>query len=99
MRNISRDMGAEAINHLPIVFDTHMVERYTIRHHTLAFAAGLGEFGRPTDVLKQFSAHFGRWIDREFRGQLRKTRKVLSENLGGRQSLNQEWEKTVARIT
>jgi len=53
MRNISRAMAAQAINHLPIVFDTHMVERYAIRHHTLAFAGEL-EAGSSTGRMACF---------------------------------------------
>ena len=46
----------------------------------------------------QFNAHFAKWVDTEFRGQIRKTRKVVSDNLGGKPSQNQEWEKLNADV-
>jgi len=74
-------------------FDAHTVEKRILRLHTAAAANELLEFLHTADPLHQFSAAFARWIDSEFRGQIRQTRKIQSENLGGEQSQNQEWEK------
>ena len=91
-------MAAEVISELDSPFYTHMVERRLLRLHTVAVAEELLEF-RHTDTLHQFSAALARWIDVEFRGQIRQTRKVQSENLGGRVNSNQEWEKITVPIT
>lgn len=81
------------MNELGSRFDTHTLQRRLLREHTGAVARELLRFIRTGDPLHQFSAAFARWIDVEFRGQIRQTRKVMSENLGGETSRNQEWEK------
>lgn len=86
-------MVATVINQLDSRFDTHALERRLLREHTEAVARELLEFIDKGDPLHQFSAAFARWVDSEFRGQIRQTQKVMSENLGGERSRNQEWEK------
>ena len=91
-------MAADVINGLDSPFDAHMAERRLLRRHTIAVAEELLEF-RHTDTLHQFSAALAKWIDVEFRDQISQTRKVQSENLGGRVNSNQEWEKIRVAIT
>ena len=98
MKHITHGMAAAAINELDSPFDAHMVERRMLRLHTVAMAEELLEY-RHTDTLHQFSATFARWLDSDFAGQIRKTRKVHSDNLGGRANSNQEWEKLTVPIT
>ena len=80
-RHITRDIAAAVLNELPSPFDTHIIERRILRLHTEAVARELLEFRNTGDILHQFSAHFAKWIDTEFEGQIRKTRKVVSVNL------------------
>jgi hypothetical protein len=97
MRNITHQMAVSAINGLDNRFDAHMIEKRILRVHPAAIARELLWFdGRTVDPLKQFSAHFARWIDREFRqrtGQITKTQKVSSYNLAGDSIRNQEWQR------
>ena len=93
MRHITRDMAASIINVMPPTFDAHRLERRVLRTYPVAFAYQLLEFTTSQDPLHQFSAAFARWIDSEFRGEIRKTHKVNSDNLGGESSQNQEWER------
>jgi hypothetical protein len=93
MNHITRQMAAAVLNQLQSPFDAHTVERRVLQLHTEATANELLEFRRTGDPLHQFSAAFARWIDNEFHGQIRQSHKVVSENLGGEQSQNQEWEK------
>jgi len=98
MRHITHAIAAATINELDPRFDTHMLEKRILRLHPVDVAQELLEFQAAEDTLHQFSAHFAKWIDAEFRGQIRKTRKVNTESLGGQESLNQEWEKVVGQI-
>ena len=94
VRHITRQMGAWVINGFQASFDTHMVERRILRLYTEAIARELLEYSRTSaDPLHQFSAHFAKWIDSEFGGQIRQTRKVSSNNLAGEPTQNQEWER------
>jgi hypothetical protein len=93
MIHITHQMAALLINDIASPFDAHMVERRALRTYPIAFARELMEFGHTNDPLHQFSAAFARWIDTEFTGRIRKAQKVISENLGGQQSQNQEWER------
>ncbi len=94
MQYLTRAMIVAILNRLPDRFDAHQVERRALRLHAAAFAEDLLRFQTSPDPLQQFSAAFARWVDTSFRGQIRKTRKVRSANLGGEESSNQEWEKT-----
>jgi hypothetical protein len=91
-------MAATVINVLATPFDAHMLEKRILRLYAVAVASEVLEFRHTGDALHQFSAAFARWVDREFQGQIRQTRKVVSENLGGEPSQNQEWEKIVSQI-
>jgi hypothetical protein len=51
------------------------------------------------DPLLYFSAVFSKYVDTAFRGQIAKTTKVDSENLGGEPSRNQQWRKLVTVIS
>jgi hypothetical protein len=92
-------MVADAINQLGSPFDAHAVEKRLVRTHTIATAREMVRFHNASDVLHSFSAQLGRYIQRTFRGQIQKTTKVVSENLGGRRCTNQEWRKLVAHVT
>src|SRR5216117_3449856 len=98
MTNIAHLMVATIMNQLPQRFDAHMLERRLLRLYTAAVAKEILAFNHTSDPLHQFSAALARWVDRDFQGQIRQTQKVKSENLGGEQSQNQEWEKIVAQI-
>ena len=98
MTHINHAMAATVINLLPKHFDAHTLEKRLLRLHASAVASEILAFNHTSDVLHQFSAAFARWVDREFQGQIRQTRKVVSENLGGEPSQNQEWEKIVGQI-
>jgi hypothetical protein len=99
MTHINRSIVAAVINLLATPFDAHMLEKRLLRLHAVDVASEIIEFNHTGDALHQFSAAFARWVDREFQGQIRQTRKVVSENLGGEPSQNQEWEKIVSQIT
>ena len=86
-------MIADAINQLGDRFDAHSVQKRCLRLHTVAFAQELASFERTQDPLQQFSAAFAKFVDTTFHDQIRKTNRVNSENLGGKESQNQEWEK------
>jgi hypothetical protein len=91
-------MAATVINQLPTHFDSHLLEKRLLRLYTSAVASEMLAFNHTNDALHQFSAAFARWVDREFQGQIRQTRKAASENLGGETSLNQEWQKIVIQV-
>jgi hypothetical protein len=99
MNHIDHSTVATVINLLPTPFDAHILEKRLLRLHAVAVASEIIEFNHTGDALHQFSAALARWVDREFRGQIRQTRKVVSENLGGERSQNQEWEKIANQIT
>lgn len=98
MTHVSRSTVASVLNQLPTVFDVHIVEKRLLRLYALTVAHEILAFEHTGDALHQFSAALARWLDREFQGQIRQTRKVISENLGGEPSQNQEWEKLVPVI-
>jgi len=72
MRHITHQMAASVMNGVQATFDTHMLERRTLRLFPGALARELLRFSNTNDALHQFSAHFAKWIDNEFRGQIRK---------------------------
>jgi hypothetical protein len=90
---ITRPMVASVINQFQDSFDTHMVEKRILRLHAPAFARQLLEFQRTGDPLHQFSTHFGKWVDRQFRGQITKTARPSTENLAGVRTENQQWQR------
>jgi len=92
-------MVAEAINDLGDTFDTHDVERRTLRRHPVAVAHEIIYYDGSDDVLRTFSAQFARYIDRAFPGQIRQTRKVDTENLGGAIGRCQQWVKLTPPVT
>jgi hypothetical protein len=91
-------MVAAVLNGLPPRFDTHTVEKRTLRLHTIEFANELIQFSDSDDPLHRFSAAFAKWIDSTFQGQIRQTQKIAREPLGGEVSRNQEWEKIVGQV-
>jgi hypothetical protein len=99
MTHIDHSTAATVINLLPTPFDAHMFEKRLLRLYPVVVANEIVEFNHTGDPLHQFSAALARWVDREFERQIRQTRKVASENLGGEPSQNQEWEKIVSQIT
>jgi hypothetical protein len=99
MTHIDHAIGATVINLLPTPFDVHMLEKRLLRMYAVAVGSEIVEFNHTGDPLHQFSAALARWIDREFQGQIRQTRKIVTENLGGEPSQNQEWEKIANRVT
>ncbi|MCA9124496.1 MAG: hypothetical protein H6822_24970 [Planctomycetaceae bacterium] len=99
MQYINSQMVADAINQLDDRFDAHGVEKRTLRLHTNAFAQELTRYATSPDPLRQFSAAFAKFVDALFRGEIRQTQKVTSENLGGEQSPNQQWEKVMNPVT
>jgi len=87
-------MAASVLNGFRERFDTHLVEKRILREYPEAFAQELLRFAQSSaDPLHQFSAHFAKWIDRQFGGQIRQTRKVLTPNLAGDSIQNQQWER------
>lgn len=103
MHHLTRAMIAPILNALSdrdgpkqaAPFDAHMVEQRCLRLHPVEFAEELLRFRKSPDPLQQFSAAVAQRIDRTFVGQIRKTQKVRSTNLGGTDLENQEWEKAV----
>lgn len=93
MRYVSDDLVRPILEKLESPFDAHEVERRLLRLEPIAFARELLTFEASADPLQQFSAAFARWLDQEFAGKIRQTKKVRSCNLGGEKSLNQQWEK------
>ncbi len=101
MRYLTADMVADAINRAPTPFDAHDVEKRVLRHHPVETAREIEAQAGSGDALRFFSAVLSRYVEKTFggpAGQIRKTRKVESENLGGQRSANQQWEKLVARV-
>lgn len=95
VRHIDHPMAAGILNEFQGAFDTHAIEKRILRLHTEAFARELLEYSqRGPDALTQFSAQFGRWIDREFQGQITQTQKVVSANLAGDSVSNQQWRRS-----
>lgn len=94
MNYITRPMAAAILNSLGPSFDAHMIEQRVLRLYPIAFAEELLRFRATADPLRQFSAAFAQWVDQTFAGQISKTQKVPSANLGGQTSDNQEWTKT-----
>jgi hypothetical protein len=77
----------------PAPLDTHSIERSfraTLPH---LFNAELGCYAGASDPRHRFSAEFGRWLRDALPHVLRKTRKVVSNNLRERPSRNQEWTR------
>jgi hypothetical protein len=68
VRHMLRVMTAAVLNQFPTVFDTHMVEKITLRHYPVAFAQELVRFGHTSDPWHQFSAHYAKWIHKGIRG-------------------------------
>lgn len=103
MRYLTAQMIADAINRAPTpFFDAHDVERSALRLHTVETANEIIAHGPSGDPLKYFSAVFASYVDRTFggpAGQIRKTSKTDSPNLGGETSTNQQWEKLVPQVT
>ena len=93
MRHITRMIVAPIINGFPEPFDAHMVEKRVLRLHPEAFARELLAYRQTRDPLLQFSAHFAKRVDFMFRGQIRKTQKVFSDNLAGDLIKNQQWRR------
>jgi len=98
MQHVSDQMLADVINVLPNVFDTHAVEQRVLRNQPVAAAREILEHQHNGDVLRQFSATFSKRIAAAFPGQIEKVSKVVSPNLGGRESDNQQWRRVVAGV-
>lgn len=99
MQFLTTQMIANAINQLGEQFDSHAVEKRVLRLHTNEFAQELMRYATSKDQLRQFSAVFAKTIDSSFNGQIAKTQKKKSENLGGEISMNQEWRKMATLVT
>jgi hypothetical protein len=93
VKHITQQMVAPIIQRFRVPFDTHELERLTLRRHTEAFARELLEYRQCRDPLLQFSAQFGRWVLFTFRHELQKATRVESENLGGSVCENQQWRR------
>jgi hypothetical protein len=99
MKYVTDEMLAQVINGIPdAIFDTHKVEQRMLREHPVAAAQQILEYRKNDDVLQQFSAVFSKRIATAFPGQVDKVQKVISANLGGRDSKNQQWRRGVAAI-
>lgn len=102
MRYLTAQMIADAINRAPNpIFDAHDVERSVLRFHAVETANEIVAQARSGDPLKCFSAVLAKYVDGTFgglAGQIRRTSKTHSPNLGGETSPNQQWEKLVTPI-
>jgi hypothetical protein len=98
-RFITREMVSRIIDQLPEHFDTHDIQQRVLRgelrqpNSTVAFAKQLLEFKGADDPWKSFSADFSKWIGKEFKGEITKRKKLISRDVGGGKSKNQEWSK------
>lgn len=99
MRHLTATMVADAINQQEMIFDCHDVERRLIRDHAIATAQEIIAQQNSGDPLRYFSAVLSKYIDIAFRPQLQKLQKVVTPNLGGKPSKNQQWEKLVTVVT
>lgn len=106
-RFITREMVARIINGLPEHFDTHEIEQRVLRgelhqpNSTVAFAKQLLEFKDAVDPWKSFSADFSKWMGKEFKNEITKSTnrgKILSRDVGGGKSKNQDWTRVDPRI-
>ncbi len=96
MRHLTAQMVADAINRAPNLFDSHDAEKSALRLHPVATAQEIVAKGHTNDPLRYFSAAFAQYVDRTFGGpggQITKTSRVNSENLGGLPNMNQQWRK------
>lgn len=93
MRHLTGSMIANAINQVGMRFDCHDVERRLLRDHSVATANEIIAQYRSGDPVRYFSAVLSKYIDTAFRSQLWKLSKVVTSNLGGKRSKNQQWEK------
>jgi hypothetical protein len=91
-------MVAPVINRLREPFDAHLLEKRVLRLHAEAFVRELLAYRQTTDPLMQFSMQFARWVDREFRADIRKTHKVRSDNLAGDAIQNQHGAESMRRF-
>jgi hypothetical protein len=98
MRYVQPQMIADIINQLDSPFDAHSIEKRLLRLNTVETAREILRYRNSGDVLRTFSAQLARYIDRTFRGQIQKTSKVGSENLGGLRCGNQEWVKLIIPV-
>jgi hypothetical protein len=99
MTYVTNRMIADAMNELPIQFDAHALEKRCLRRNPLEVADEIKRHHATGDPLLYYSAVFAKHVDSAFRGQIAKTVKVESENLGGESSRNQEWRKLVPVVT
>ncbi len=99
MNNLTGSMVADAINQQDALFDCHDVERRLLRDHAVATAKEIIAQETSGDPLRYFSAVLSKYIDTAFSSQLRKLHKVVTPNLGGKPSKNQQWEKLCAAVT
>ena len=88
-------MVAHAINQQEPIFDCNDVERRLIRDHAIATAMDIIIQRNSGDPLRYFCAVLSKYIDTSFRAQLRK---LVTPNLGGKPSKNQQWEKMVPAV-
>jgi hypothetical protein len=93
MRHLKGPMVADAINQVDTRFDSHDVERRLLRDYAVATAKEIIAQESSGDPLRYFSAVLSKYIDTAFGSQLRKLSKVVTPNLGGKPSKNQQWEK------
>ncbi len=93
MKHITARMVADALNRLGPRFNTHQVEKSLLRWCGAETGREIAGKWRARYPLRAFSAELGKYIDRRFRGQLRKTSKVVDPTLRGTLSDCQEWEK------
>jgi len=99
MKYLKPSMIADIINQFQDDrFDAHSVEKRLLRVNTVEMTREILRYRNKRDVLMTFSAQLARYIDRTFRGQIRKTTKVGSENLGGLPCRNQEWVRLVTPV-
>jgi hypothetical protein len=86
-------MFQNVLGELPHRFDAHALEARVLRNYPTEFAQELQRFAGAADPLRSFSAAFAQSFDRQFRQFVTRTTKVQSPNLGGRLSMNQEWQQ------
>ncbi len=91
MANVTDQILAEAIESLPDVFDSHAVIRKVMTRSSPAIRRRLRVPLAGSDPILIFHASIGSRLAAF--GSIMKTKKVLSTNVRGQETENQQWRK------
>lgn len=106
MRHLTIQMVADVLNRMDPAFDAHAAEKRAIGMFPREVGREIADYTNSPRMtaLQKFSMKYAQFIDQVFGSaathpQIQKTSKIMSDNLAGDPTENQQWEKLETTIT